>query len=69
MLAFSERGGATLNLEDRQAFDHGLTIRPRRDMVESDCGAVRCTEAGWARDTMMKLIEAPVLEYKKLTAA
>jgi len=26
MLAFAERGGAAMNLEDRQAFEHGLSI-------------------------------------------
>jgi hypothetical protein len=26
MVAFAERGGAVLNLEDRQAFEHGLSI-------------------------------------------
>jgi hypothetical protein len=26
MLAFAERGGAVMNLEDRQAFEHGIEI-------------------------------------------
>ncbi len=26
MLAFAERGGCVMNLEDRQAFEHGLEI-------------------------------------------
>ncbi len=26
MLAFAERGGCVMNLEDRQAFEHGLSI-------------------------------------------
>ena len=37
MLAFAERGGAAMNLEDRQVFEHGLSHRARRYMAESDC--------------------------------
>ena len=33
VLAFAERGGAVMNLEDCQAFEHGLSNRPRRDMA------------------------------------
>src|SRR5271156_2300052 len=40
MLEFAQRGGCVLSPEDREGFEHGLSIGPRRLMAQSHAGAI-----------------------------